>query len=286
MKFNRITIIGVGLIGGSIGLAIRKRHLAKEVVGVFRHKATMKKALAKRAVDRATMDIAEGVRGADLIIVASPVYFIPELVCMAMGYAKEGAVITDVGSTKGWVTDEVAVFAKDRPDISFVGSHPMAGSEHAGVEFSRSDLMDGSPCIVTKPLNKNVRAFKMVTGFWKSLGAKVSVMTPVEHDKAIALVSHLPHVMAFSLAGAVPEKFLKYAAEGFKDTTRVASSDPNLWTDIFMSNRREVLSSIKSFEKSYKELAGTLSKGDYRGVVRVLSKAKAKRDKLIYGKRD
>ena len=281
-KFNKITIIGVGLIGGSIGLAVKKRHLAKEVVGVFRRASTMKRALARKAVDRATLSVAEGVKGADLIIVASPVYFIPELVCKAIGHAEDGAIITDVGSTKAWITNEVALFAGKRPDISFVGSHPMAGSEHAGVEFARSDLLEGSPCIVIKPFDKNAKAFKAVSGFWKSLGAKVSVMTPAEHDEAIALVSHLPHVMAFSLAGAVPEKFLKYAAEGFKDTTRVASSDPELWADIFLSNRIEVLRSVKAFEASYKELVRALSVGSYRSIVRILGKAKRRRDKFTH----
>lgn len=283
MKFNKITIVGVGLIGGSIGLAIRRKRLAKEVVGVFRRSSTLKKALARKAVDRATLNIAEGVKGADLIVIASPVYSIPELVCRSMGYAKDGAIITDVGSTKTWITNEVAVFAGKKPSVYFVGSHPMAGSEHASVEFARADLLEGSPCIVTKTSDTDAGAVRAVRGFWKSLGAKVSVMTPAEHDRAIALVSHLPHIVAFSLAGAVPENILKYAAEGFKDTTRVASSDPKLWADIFLSNRQEVLRSARAFEASYKGLVKALSAGNYRGVVKILGKAKQRRDKFNYG---
>lgn len=283
MKFNKITIVGVGLIGGSIGLAIRKRRLAKEVVGVFRRSSTLKKALARKAVDRATLNIADGVKNADLIVIASPVYSIPELICRSMGYAKDGAIITDVGSTKTWIMNEVAVFAGKKPNVSFVGSHPMAGSEHAGVEFAKADLLEGSPCIVTKTSSTDAGAAQTVRGFWKSLGAKVSVMTPAEHDRAIALVSHLPHIVAFSLAGAVPENILKYAAEGFKDTTRVASSDPKLWADIFLSNRQEVLRSARAFEASYKGLVKALSAGNYRGVVKILGKAKQRRDKFNYG---
>ena len=286
MKFNRITIIGVGLIGGSIGLAIKKKHIAKEVVGVFRRSSTMRKALRKKAVDRATMNIREGVKGADIIIVASPVYSIPDLVHEAMRYAKPGAIITDVGSTKSWVMKEVAKFKKSKASVSFVGSHPMAGSEHASVEFARSDLLEGSPCIVTRSIDTDGKALNKISGFWKSLGAKVSVMTPGEHDRAIALVSHLPHIVAFGLAGAVPRDMLKYAAEGFKDTTRVASSDPKLWADIFLSNRIEVLRSARAFEASYKDLLKALSAGSYRRVVKILGSAKAKRDKLIYGKAD
>ncbi len=284
MKFNRITIIGVGLIGGSIGLAVKKKRIAKEVVGVFRRNSTMRKALRKRAVDRAAMNIAEGVKGADIIIIASPVYSIPDLVAEAMRYAKPGAVITDAGSTKSWIMDKVAGFKKPGTAVSFVGSHPMAGSEHAGVEFARPDLLQGSPCIVVRSKGTDGRALNKISGFWKSLGAKVSVMTPREHDRAIALVSHLPHIVAFDLAGSVPDNILKYAAEGFKDTTRVASSDPRLWADIFLSNRKEVLSSIRVFERSHRGLVKALSAGNYRGVVKILCRAKRKRDKFIYGK--
>ena len=284
MKFNRITIIGVGLIGGSIGLAVRNRRIAKEVVGVFRRDSTMRKALAKAAVDRATMSIAEGVKGADIIIIASPVYSIPSLVREAMKYASPGAIITDVGSTKSWVVKEVAKFKKPRSSVSFVGSHPMAGSEHAGVEFATRDLLEGSPCIVTKAPGTDGKALNRISGFWKSLGARVSVMTPGEHDRAIALVSHLPHIVAFSLAASVPRNVLKYAAEGFKDTTRIASSDPKLWADIFLSNRKEILRSTKAFESGYKDLVKALSAGNYRNVAKMLGRAKRRRDKFIYGK--
>ena len=284
MKFNRVTIIGVGLIGGSIGLAIKKKHLAKEVVGVFRHNSTMRKALRKKAIDRAAMSIAEGVKEADIIIIASPVCSIPALVREAMTYAKPGAIITDVGSTKSWVMKEIAKIKNPRASVSFVGSHPMAGSEHAGVEFAKSDLLEGSPCIVIKSINTCGKALIKITCFWKSLGARVSVMTSGEHDRAIALVSHLPHIVAFSLAASVPQNILKYAAEGFKDTTRVASSDPKLWADIFLSNKVEVLKSARAFEASYKGLIRSLSAGSYRGVVKMLGTAKARRDKFIYGK--
>jgi len=283
-QFKRVTIIGVGLIGGSIGLAVKKKRLAREVVGVFRRSSTMRKALTKRAVDRATMNIREGVKGADIIIVASPVYSIPDLVGEAMRYASPGAVITDVGSTKSWVMKEIAGLKKPKTSVSFIGSHPMAGSEHAGVEFARAGLLEGSPCIVVKPEGKDNKAFGKISGFWKSLGARVSAMTPEEHDRAIALVSHLPHIVAFSLAASVPVGILRYAAEGFKDTTRVASSDPKLWADIFLSNRIEVLRSARAFEASYKGLVKALSAGSYRRVAKILGKAKARRDKFTYGK--
>lgn len=282
--FNKITIIGVGLIGGSIGLAIKKRRVAKEVTGVFRRAATLKKALKAKAVDKATMSIREGVKNADLIIVASQVYSIPLLIKEAARYAKKGAVITDVGSTKNWIVNNVERILKNYNDIYFVGSHPMAGSEHAGVEHADGDLLNGTPCIVTKDAKTKSAALKKIVNFWASLGAKVKVLSPKAHDRSVSLISHLPHIVAFGLAGAVPEKELPYAAEGFKDTTRVASSDPKLWADIFLTNQEEIIKAGRLFEKYYKDILNAVAKGDYSRTISVLNRAKAKRDKFIYGK--
>ena len=284
MKFKKITIIGVGLIGGSIGLAIRTRRVAGEVIGVFRHRSTSKKALKANAVDTAAMSVREGVRDADLIIIASPVHSIPVLIKEAAKYAKPGAIITDAGSTKNWIVQSVEKALKNARPVYFVGSHPMAGSEHAGVEYARADLLAGAPCIVTKNVKTNSAALKKVISFWVALGAKVKIMSPAAHDKSVSLISHLPHIVAFGLAGAVPEKELQYAAEGFKDTTRVASSDPELWADIFLTNRDQILKSGKLFEKYYRNILSAVSRGDHSATVSALKKAKAKRDKFTYGK--
>lgn len=283
--FRRITIIGIGLIGGSVGLAIKKRRMANEVIGVFRRKSTLARALRHRAIDRGTMDMSDGVCGADLIIVASPVKSIPKLALQAARFAHKGAVITDVGSTKKWIVDSIEKAAAFRRGVLFVGSHPMAGSERAGVEFAKAGLLDGSPCIVTKTARTNQAAFGKVARFWKALGAKVRVMSPEAHDRSVALVSHLPHVVAFALAGAVPEVELGLAAEGFKDTTRVASSDPRLWADIFSTNTREIAKSCRTFDKFYKKVLKALASGRYAELAGLLKKAKDKRDRLIYGKR-
>lgn len=284
MRFNKIAIVGVGLIGGSIGLAVRKKGLAKEVIGVFRRASTLKRALKAKAVTKATMSIGEGVKAADLIIVAAPVYSIPALVKEAAKHAKKGAVITDVGSTKSWILNSVEKVLKNSRSVYFVGSHPMAGSEHAGVEFARADLLSGAPCIVTKDSRTDKAALKKVISFWASLGAKVKVLAPGAHDRSVSLISHLPHIVAFALAGAVPEKELQYAAEGFKDTTRVASSDPALWADIFLTNNEEISKAARLFDKYCREILKAVGSGDYQKTVSVLKRAKAKRDKLIYGK--
>ncbi|MBI5144352.1 MAG: prephenate dehydrogenase/arogenate dehydrogenase family protein [Candidatus Omnitrophica bacterium] len=278
-QFNKIAIIGVGLIGGSIGLAIKRNRVAGKVMGIFRRRSTLRRALRFKAIDKGTMDLKEGVKGADLIIIATPVSSIPALFRELIKHAKRGAIVTDVGSTKSWIVDRI----EKTPGLSsifFVGSHPMAGSEHSGVEFAKEDLFKGSPCIVTRTKKTNKRALSKVINFWKALGTKVEVMSPARHDRSVSIISHLPHIVAFSLAGAVPKKELLYAAEGFKDTTRVASSDPLLWSDIFLTNREELLRSARIFERYFKKLTGALSKDSRLRLVRLLKGAKAKRDSL------
>jgi prephenate dehydrogenase len=284
-QFKKITIIGVGLIGGSIGLAIKKRKLAREVVGVFRRESTLRKALRRKAVDKAAMSIESGVKGADLIIVTSPVHSIPNIIKMAAKYAKRGAIITDAGSTKAWIVSSVEKDLARSRGVHFVGSHPMAGSEHAGVEFARANLFEKAPCIVTSYAATDRVSLKRVTRFWRSLGAIVKVMSPASHDKSVSLISHLPHIVAFGLAGSVPLRELQYAAEGFKDTTRIASSDPELWADIFLTNKREILKAGRLFESYYKNILKAISKGDHKKTVNFLKRAKSKRDALVlYGK--
>jgi prephenate dehydrogenase len=282
--FNKVTIIGVGLIGGSIGLGIKRKHLAGEVMGVFRRRSTLNKALKRRAIDRATMNIKDGVKDADLIIIATPVRMIPGIAREVIKHAKTGALVTDAGSTKKWIVENIEKMARRGTRASFVGSHPMAGSEHASVEFARADLMDGSPCIVTRTSKSDKDALRKISAFWKALGAKVSIMSPEEHDRRVAMISHLPHLAAFAIAGSVAEGDLAYAAEGFKDTTRVASSDPELWADIFLSNREQLISSFRTFENYCRKLIRAILKKDYAGIVALLKKAKAKRDKFINGK--
>jgi prephenate dehydrogenase len=223
------------------------------------------------------MDIAEGVKDADLIIIGSPVSSIPALVARAAKFAKPGAVITDVGSTKAYIVARAEKLLGGSR-VNFVGSHPMAGSEKTGVESARGDLLEGSPCIVTRTKNTGRADLSGVTSFWRSLGANVKVMSPAEHDEAVSLVSHLPHIVAFSLAGAVPPDALEYAAEGFKDTTRVASSDPELWADILLTNKSNILKAAGLFKKRYGAIVSAISRDDRRRVIKELAAAGRKRE--------
>jgi len=286
-QFKKITIIGVGLIGGSIGLAIKKKKIADIVVGVFRRETTLKKALKYKAVDKATMSIADGVSGADLVIVASPVHSIPKIIKKAAKCAKKGAILTDAGSTKGWIVNLVEKSLVRPRKVHFVGAHPMAGSDHAGVKFARADLFEKAPCIITKTSGTDRASLNRLIKFWSTLGANVKVMSPSSHDKSVSLISHLPHIVAFGLAGSVPAKEIQYAAEGFKDTTRVALSDPELWADIFLTNKKEILKAGRFFQNYYKDILKAISKGDYSKTVGFLRRARSKRDTLsFYDKED
>ncbi len=283
-NFENITIIGVGLIGGSIGLALKKRPSAHKVIGVFHRRVTLKKALKHKAVDIGVMDITSAVRDADLVVLASPVHLIPELAAKVAKSAKPGTIVTDVGSTKEWIVSKIEKLFEASAGVHFVGSHPMAGSEHAGVESASEDLFEGSPCIVTKTRRTNSVAFKKVVKFWKSLGLNVKIMTPREHDRTVSLISHLPHAVAFALTGAVTGKEMECAAEGFRDTTRVASSDPELWADIFLTNRKAILTAGASFNKQFARLLRAIAKGDRCATVKILKNSKSKRDKYLHAK--
>jgi len=271
------------LIGGSIGLAAKKRKAARQVIGVFHHRSTLARALKCKAIDKGFMNIKDAVLDADLIILATPVSSIPSLAREVMRYAKKGAILTDAGSTKKWIVEEIESAPGFCSGVLFVGGHPMAGSEHVGVEFSRPDLFIDSWCIITKTKKTDTAAMTRVAGFWKALGAKVEIMDPASHDRTVSLISHLPHLVAFGLAGSVPGKAIRYSAEGFRDTTRVASSDPQLWADIFISNKSEVLASARLFGKFFDRLTTVLSRNEYSRLVKMLAGAKAKRDKFIDG---
>ncbi|MFH1996958.1 MAG: prephenate dehydrogenase/arogenate dehydrogenase family protein [Candidatus Omnitrophota bacterium] len=276
---NKVTIVGVGLIGGSIGLAVKKKKLAKEVVGVFRRRSSITKALRVRAVDRGTLDLADGARGADLVIIATPVGMIPVMAKAAAKHLKRGAIITDVGSVKGPICRviERAIGA----GISFVGGHPMAGSEKSGPEFGEAGLFEGSVCILTRTSRTRAGALRVIARFWRSVGADVSVMDPDLHDTIVAGVSHLPHIVAQTLCLSVGRESLKYASGSFRDTTRVASLNAGVWLDIFSANRKNVVKEIDRFSAVLKKIRRDLARGDYIRLKRTIDAATLVREKYL-----
>ena len=239
---RKLTIIGIGLLGGSIGLAARKRKAAGEVVGLVRRQATRVAAEKRGAVDWATLDLSAAVRGADLIILCTPIGTMASLARRVAKYLKPGCIVTDVGSVKAPVVRALEpIIAK--AGGKYVGSHPMAGSEESGVHAARTNLFEGKVCIVTPTAHTNHTAQKKVIEFWTMLGATVRTLPPHDHDVMAARVSHLPHVVASALVNVVcrdGKRTLRYAGPGFRDTTRVASSAPEMWAEICAVNHHEI----------------------------------------------
>ncbi len=279
MILDQLTIVGVGLIGGSVGLAAKARGVARTVVGVGRDDRTLARAAAGGAIDTYTTDIREGVAAADLVVVCTPVDRVAADVIASCHAAPPRCVVTDAGSTKGNIL--AAVTAKlPVGGAVFVGSHPLAGSEKKGAAHARADLFDGRLVVVTPVPDTDPEAAAVVDLFWRSLGAQVRRMGVAEHDLALAVTSHLPHAAAAALAATTPVEYLALTAGGFRDCTRVAAGDPDLWAAIFAANRPAVLGALDTFLASLADFRAALSAGDTRAVAAWLLAAKQVRDAL------
>jgi len=279
MKFKQITIIGVGLIGGSIGLAAKKHKLAARIVGVTAHKGTLKKALKRQAIDFGTLDLKRAVLNSDMIILATPVDKVISTLRAVSPNLKKGCIVMDVASVK----ESIVGFAEKviGRKGSFIGAHPMAGSEQRGAEKANGNLFKNAPCILTKTIHSDAKALKAVHDFWKTLGSKIYILSAKEHDKKISNISHLPHIAASCLSLVAAPSSLKFAATGFRDVTRIASSDPDLWTSILMSNRSNVSNDIKNYIRQLEQMRRLIVGGKEGALRRHLIGAKKKRDKLL-----
>lgn len=244
--------------------AARAQGLAREIIAVGRRRESLEPALADGAVDRITTDVGEGVAGADFCVLATPVATLTALLPAVWRAADGEAVITDVGSTKAGIVKAALALARDRP-LSFVGSHPMAGSERSGYGVARADLFQGATVIVTPTDATPPDAVKRVTEFWEALGGRVTTLDPVTHDRAVAAISHLPHLVADALVDAVARldpRFFDFAARGFKDTTRIAAADARVWREIFQENRAALAEALAGFRQALDHLEGLVAAGD------------------------
>ena len=276
--WETVSIVGVGLIGGSIGMALRQRGLARNVIGVGRNSAKLRRAQRLGAVTSISTDIEQGVANAELIIVCTPVESISRHVELTAQACPANSIITDVGSTKSKIVSSLRkVLSKH---VSFVGSHPLAGSERAGCENAQPELFDGRVTVVTATRTTPSSAVRTVVRFWRSLGARVVQMSPAKHDRTIAMTSHLPHVLASALAASTPRDQHSLVATGWRDTTRVAAGDIELWMQILMDNRTYVLKSLDKFETVLNSLRQSLESGNPRRMKRVLTAGKHNRDAL------
>lgn len=280
---ERLAIVGVGLLGGSVAKAARACAVAREIVGVGRDLGRLHPALSDGALDRATTKVDEGVAGADLIVLGAPVLANEALLAQVWRAASAGAVVTDVGSTKRGIVTAADRLAAARPEVQFVGSHPMAGSERSGYGVARSDLFAGATVVVTPGEAGDARAVKGVSEFWAALGARVVTLDPATHDRAVAAISHLPHVVAWALVDAVTRfepDALAIAARGFKDTTRIAASDPEMWRDILLDNREAVRGSVAAFRRALDDLDALVAAGDGPALTAFLARMKTARERL------
>lgn len=281
MKIKKIAIIGMGLIGGSVGKALIKKGLADEVVGICRRGSSLDRAVREKSLTKGFVNnYGEALRGADIILIATPVSGIKNVLKSLSEVINDTKIlVSDAGSTKKEIVDYAAKF---NDKFSFIGAHPLAGSEKSGVEHSSSDLFEDSVCILTPTKDASIENYEKLKSLWESIGAAVHKLSPEAHDKNIAFSSHLPHAAAYALVGALPDEFAKnMVAAGFKDTTRIASSDPELWKDIFMSNKDNVIKAITRFRETLCDLEEDISSGRAEELKEKLKKMKEMRDNIV-----
>ena len=278
MPFRKVAIIGLGLIGGSLGLVLKKRFRGIEVMAISRSSAKIQLAVRRKAIDRGSTKPDKILPFADLIIICTPVSSIPSWITLAEKFAKPGTHVTDVGSTKAALIRWAE--RKKTHNIRFVGSHPMAGSHQSGMEYAQDSLFDGSLTFVTKTPKTDPAALKKITAFWKRISKRICVLSPSAHDKIVSEISHAPHALAAMMVLTAAPLSLPFAASGFLDTTRVAQGDPGLWRDIFEANRHFVLKNLKEKKRHLDRFIGFLAKNDTQAVHRWLQKASLTRRRL------
>ena len=274
--FRTVAIVGVGLIGGSVGLALRRRQLARRLIGIGHRQSSLDHALELGAVDEATLDIEAGVAEADLIVLATPVGVMAQLAQRARGSIARGSLVTDVGSTKAELVralDEIA-----DGSFHYVGAHPMAGSEKHGVGEADPELFGGALCFLTPTTRTAPRALEVVTELWQALGARVRITGPAAHDRFVAFASHLPHLVAATLVNVTPPDAMECVSTGFLDTTRVASGSPRMWADVCLQNRSRILEALRSLGREVEMLRDVLERGAESELLAWLEAAKAVRD--------
>lgn len=276
----RAAIFGPGLIGGSVAMALRSRAPGMRISAWGRRREQLDELLCSGLADTATTDPAEAVRDCDIVVLCTPVGTMPDLASALAPALAPGAVVTDAGSVKGCVVAKLTPILGDR----FVGGHPMAGSERSGLAAARADLFQGAACIVTPSTESSASALETTCSFWSLLGCAVTRMDAAEHDRLVARLSHLPHALAFALMNLVidtlPDKAQDLAGGSFRDATRVAASDPALWTGILTENRTEVAAALREMSRLLKSMASALGDQKDDSLLDFLTRAKEHRDSL------
>ncbi len=281
----KMAVVGVGLIGGSLALALKEAGAVGEVIGVGRGLANLEKALELGVVDRYTQDLAEGVKDADLVFLATPVLTLTQVAAAAAPHMKRGAILTDGGSVKATVAEAIEPLMPE--GVHFVPGHPIAGTENSGAEAAFATLYRGRRCIITPTEKTDPAALELVSRVWKTAGSEVVLMDVIKHDRVLAAISHLPHMVAYSLVNAVgsydryEENILEYSAGGFRDFTRIASSDPTMWRDIALTNREALLEMMDRCEAFFAELKEDVRQGEGEKLYEFFLRSKELRDAIL-----
>jgi cyclohexadieny/prephenate dehydrogenase len=273
--FERIAVVGLGLLGGSVAAAARERGVAGRVVAVSRGRETAAAAVAAGLAHEGTHDLGAGVAGADLVVLCTPVFAMAEMLGRVGPSLASGALVTDVGSVKSALVETLPGLLP--PGVHYVGAHPMAGSHQIGLRHARADLFEGAACVLTPTSATPPEALARVRRFWQALGARVALRVAARHDAEVAWVSHLPHAVAFAYAeslAAAPAAAFDLTGGGFRDFTRIAASDPELWADILVTNRKALAGPLAATARSLAGLAAAVEAGDLDAVQRVLAAAR------------
>jgi cyclohexadieny/prephenate dehydrogenase len=287
--FERVAFIGIGLIGSSMARAMRRDGTVNTIVACARRPETREAALRLKVVDSVTADYAEAVKNADLVVIATPIGTNEEIAKTIAPHLKPGCVVTDVGSVKQAVVDAIAPHLPK--NVHFVPGHPIAGTEHSGPEAGFPELFENRWTILTPLPNADTAAVEKVATLWRTMGAKVEFMKPDHHDMVLAITSHLPHLIAYTIVGTATDladdlrqEVIKFSASGFRDFTRIAASDPVMWRDIFLNNKDAVLEIIQRFSEDLTALQKAIRKGDGQALEDLFTRTRAVRRGIIDAK--
>ncbi|HVI52563.1 MAG TPA: prephenate/arogenate dehydrogenase family protein [Candidatus Sulfotelmatobacter sp.] len=284
--FNKVTVIGIGHIGSSLSRVIKRDGLAGKIIAYDRLQEHRAEAVELGAADDSSGDLADAVTGADLIILSTPVGTYAEIAEAMAPHLKPSAIVTDVGSVKMAVVRDVGPFIPE--GVHFVPGHPIAGTEHSGPSAGFAELFQGRWCILTPPPGTDETAVAKVRAVWEAAGCQVEVMEPAHHDRVLAITSHLPHLIAYTivgtatdLEGTLQQEVIKFSASGFRDFTRIAASDPVMWRDIFLNNKEAVLDVIQRFSEDLTALQRAIRWGEGDKLQELFTRTRAIRRSII-----
>jgi len=281
-KYNRATVVGPGLLGASIAMGLKKKHMVKELWVWLRSEAKKDHCASSAWCDHATNNLQEAVVGSDLVILCTPVETITEQINQVSKWVNPRCIVTDIGSLKNTICSAAVEAFKDK-ESSFIGSHPMTGSEKSGLEYASSEILENKNCIVTPSSEDDPESFDKMKRMWEGLGMRVTKMSPTKHDQIVGCISHLPHVVASCLINTVEQKNfdqLYLCGDGLRDTTRIAAGNPEMWQQIILGNKETLVEMMDDMVDQLNGLKDAIAKSDKRSVGDFLEKAKVVRDEL------